>query len=243
MKRVIVLFIVLFCGVTSLQAQFFGNKKINGNGKISNETRTTEDYESIEVLGSLDVELLRGKEGSIKIEAERNFLEYIKTNVKNNTLIIKVKKGYSLRPSIRKRIAITVPFEEISEVTLSGSGDVECTDAIKTNHFYVSVAGSGDVNLHLITEKTTASVAGSGDIKLHGKTNYLEASVAGSGDITAYELMTNTADVLVAGSGDIRLFVIESLDASVSGPGDISYKGNPMNVEKSTVGSGDITKR
>jgi hypothetical protein len=39
MKRVIVLFIVLFYGVTSLQAQFFGNKKINGNGKISNETK------------------------------------------------------------------------------------------------------------------------------------------------------------------------------------------------------------
>ena len=242
MKKVNVLLIVLFCGITSLQAQFFGNKSITGNGKISHETRITMDYESIEVLGSLDVELVKGKEGAIKVEAEGNLLEYIKTQVVNNTLTIRVKKGYSLRPSIRKRIAIIVLFEDISEVVLSGSGDIQSTYPIKAKRFSTAISGSGDIDLYVISKTIIVTVEGSGDLKLNGKTNHFEVSVAGSGDVSAFEFIANNADISVAGSGDVRLYVSESLDASVSGSGDISYKGNPMNVEKSIVGSGDISK-
>ena len=243
MKQFKLLLIILFCGFTSMNCQFFGTKKINGNGKISHETRSAKTYDSIEVIGSLDVELIRGKEGVIKIEAEENLLEYIQTQVSSSRLTIKVKKGYSIRPSIRKRIAITVPFDEISEVILTGSGDIESTDIIKTKHFSTAVSGSGDVNLNVISQRITSDVAGSGDLKLYGRTDHFDVSVSGSGNVSAYELIANIAEVSVAGSGGVRLYVNESLNASVAGSGDIRYKGNPMNIEKSIVGSGDISKQ
>ena len=242
MKKVSVLLVVLFCAITSTQAQFFGSKKITGNGKISHETRSTKDYQSIAVLGNLDVELVRGEEGRIKIEAEGNLIEYIRTSVVNNELTIRIKKGYSLRPSLRKRIAITVPFEDISEVSLSGSGDIHGTEPIKSNRLSTVVSGSGDIDLHVITKTIIAKVSGSGDLKLSGKTNHFEVSVVGSGDVSAFELITNTAETSVSGSGDIRLFVNDSLEATVAGSGDIHYKGNPINIEKSVAGSGTISR-
>lgn len=242
MKKTILLVVILICGITNVQAQSFGSKKITGNGKISRENRTTNTYESISVLGNLDVELVRGEEGRLKIEAEGNLLEYIKTRVVNNKLTISIKKGYSLRPSLRKRIAITIPFEDIIEVRLSGSGDIHCTDPIKTNRFSTAVSGSGDIDIHVISKTVIADIAGSGDIKLYGKTDHFEVSIAGSGDVSAYELITNTAEISVAGSGDVRLFVNESLDASIAGSGDIHYKGKPVNVDKSIAGSGSVSK-
>ncbi len=243
MKKFNVLLIVLFCGITSLQAQFFGSTKINGNGKISHETRNTKMYESIELIGSLDVELVKGIEGVIKVEAEENLQEYIKTQVSNSRLIIKVKKGYDVRPSLSKRIVVTVPFEDISEVILNGSGDIESTDIIKTKHFSAVLAGSGDINLNIQSHHLNVNLAGSGDLKLIGRTDQFEASLAGSGDISSYELTTRSALISVVGAGDIQLYVSENLDASIAGSGDIDYKGNPLNVVKSIVGSGDISKR
>ena len=233
----------MFCGITSLQAQFFSSTKINGNGKISHETRDTKMYESIELIGSLDVELVKGIEGVIKVEAEENLLEYIQTQVSNSRLIIKVKKGYDVRPSLRKRIVVTVPFEHISGLSLVGSGNLESTDILKTDQFTASLSGSGDINLNIRSKRIIAELAGSGDLKLLGNTDYFEASLDGSGDISAYQMSTKTALVSLAGSGDIQLFVTENLDASIAGSGDIDYKGNPLKVEKSIIGSGVISKR
>ena len=67
MKKTILLVVILICGITTVQAQYFGSKKITGNGKISRETRTTNTYESISVLGNLDVEIVRCEEGRLKI--------------------------------------------------------------------------------------------------------------------------------------------------------------------------------
>jgi len=243
MKKLNLILTVLLCGVFSIQAQHLGNKKVKGNGEIKTITRNTSDYESISVLGNLSVELIAGKEGFIKIQAEENLIEYIKTRIVGDELTIRIKKGYSLRPSVRKRIAITVPFEHINEVEISGSGDVNSSTTIKTKHFSTTVEGSGNLNLNIISQKITAEVAGSGNLKLYGRTDHFEVAIAGSGDVSAYDLIANTAEVSVAGSGNVRLYVNESLDASVAGSGDIRYKGKPMNVEKSIIGSGDITKQ
>jgi hypothetical protein len=242
MKNLYLLLTTFLLGIIALQAQHLGSKKINGNGFIKTFTREGADYESIYVHGSLDVELIHGIEGKIEIQAEENLIEYIKTKVVGNELTIRVKKGYSLRPSIRKRIVITVPFEHINEVSLSGSGDIESTSAIKTKHFSVAISGSGDIDLNVVSRSISADIAGSGDLKIYGKTDHIEISIAGSGDVSTYELKAKTAGVSVAGSGDVKLFISESLDASITGSGDIHYKGNPLNVEKRIVGSGDISK-
>ena len=67
-------------------------------------TRTTDSYDAIKCAGSMDFILVSGTEGTIKIEGEENLLEYIVTEVKDNVLKVKVKKGKSLRSSKNKTI-------------------------------------------------------------------------------------------------------------------------------------------
>ena len=242
MKKLNLLMSLLFMGSLIVQSQNWITKKVNGTGGIKTITRNTNDYESIHVHGNLDVDLVEGKEGLIEIQAEENLLEFIETTVLDNELIIKIKKGYSLRPSVRKRIAIVVPFEHLDKVEISGSGDIESASAIKTDYFSVNLSGSGDVNLHVICTTLKADVSGSGDIKLYGKAEDLTIAIAGSGDVSAYEFKSENADVSIAGSGDVKLFVSKRLEASIAGSGDISYKGNPGNVEKSIAGSGTVSQ-
>ena len=100
----------------------------------------------IKISGSFNVDLVSGKEGKITIKGEENLVSAIKVEVEDNTLKIYVERGFNIRPSMGKRIEVTVPFEKISEVSLSGSGDVSTKNLIKNDQFTVKLAGSGNFN-------------------------------------------------------------------------------------------------
>ncbi len=243
MKKLFIAVMALSMTTSALQAQWWGNKKVKGNGNYETVERNVGEYDQIAVAGFFDVELVAGSEGTLTIYAEENLLEHIITEVDGSKLKIKTVKGINLQPSSwKKGIKITVPIEDIDAVSLAGSGDVTSTTTIKADSFKTSVAGSGDIVLKVNATKVKASVAGSGDLRLSGSTEEFDASVAGSGDIHAYELTSNYTEVSVSGSGDARVHASEEIKARVVGSGDVSYAGNPKKKDTKTVGSGDISK-
>lgn len=241
MKNLITLSIILLFS-TQIQAQWWG-KSIKGNGEVTTENRTTQgDYDEISVAGFFNVTLVKGAEGNLTIEGESNLLQHVITEVDGDRLIIKVEKKQNLKPSWGKDIRITVPFEDISKISLSGSGEIMSKDVIKARDFSVSVSGSGDINLEVESQITDSRVTGSGDLVLTGNTKEHNASVTGSGDLEAGRFKAETVDAKVTGSGDIRISCEKAIRARVTGSGDIEYVGNPQKQDTKVSGSGDISR-
>lgn len=232
-------FILAVFITTASQAQWF-SKRVKGNGNMKTEKRSVGDYDQIRCAGSLDYILVAGKEGELKLEGEENLLEYVVTEVKGDKLVVKVENGVNLRTSWNKTIKITIPFKDVSKVSLSGSGDLYTKDVIKANNLEVSLAGSGDVIVMVDTESVEGNISGSGDLTLKGTTNNLDASVSGSGDFNGFDLEANHTIVAVAGSGDAEVVSNKSIKARVSGSGDIQYRGNPKREDTKVSGSGSI---
>jgi Putative auto-transporter adhesin, head GIN domain len=240
MKKLITIIVLVTLTATTVQAQWF-NKRIRGNSKMTEVTRNVGNFDGVNVGGSFNVKLVTGKEGKITIKAEENLIRYLITEVKNNQLKIKWEKGISVNS--HKRIIITVPFKEISKVSLAGSGKVYTEHStINTNRLKVSLAGSGDIKLDVKTANISASIAGSGDINLNGTTDGFKASIAGSGDIHAFEMQAKSANLSIAGSGGIKTSTSDMLKASIAGSGDIYYKGNPKEDVR-IAGSGSLRSK
>ncbi|WP_310557524.1 head GIN domain-containing protein [Flavobacterium sp.] len=244
MKNSIQLSIVLLLFASTItNAQSWGNwEKIKGNGNQKNERRTTAEYDEIKLQGYYDVDLIAGKEGEITVQAEENLMPYIKIEVEGNVLKIYQEKGKNLQPSKGNKILITVPFDKISAVSLSGSGDVNTKNLIKTDKFTATLSGSGDLNLDIEANDVEAKLSGSGDVRLKGKSDKLTVSISGSGDITASNLIVNDVEAGISGSGDIKVNCSGNLNARVSGSGDIFYSGEPKNKDTKVSGSGNIKK-
>lgn len=240
MKKLITLSLVLFAS-TQIHAQWWG-KSVKGNGELETITRNVGDYDAINVAGFFDVTLVAGNEGELTIEGESNLLEYIETEVDGDRLTIKVKNKQNLKTSWGKDIKIRVPFRDLNQVSLSGSGEIMSTDVIKANNFRVSVSGSGDINLVVEASSTESRVTGSGDLVLRGSTRDHETSVTGSGDLEAGRFQADNVDAKVTGSGDIRVSCDKSIRARVTGSGDIEYVGNPTKQDTKVSGSGDISR-
>lgn len=218
-------------------------KKIKGNGEVVTVERSVGDYEAIAVAGWFDVDIVDGREGEISLKGEENLLEYIKTEVKNGKLTIKVKKGYNLQSSNWKGgILVTVPVESINSVSLSGSGDIVGKDVLRADEFSATMSGSGDIDLTVEADILKTNISGSGDIDLSGKARNFKVTVSGSGDVEAFDLAADHVNANVSGSANIKVTANESIIARVSGSGDILYKGNPEKVDSKASGSGDINK-
>jgi len=241
MKKLLLILAIIGIS-TSVNAQW-GSKKIKGNGNMTQVTRDLKTYDAVHVSGFFDVFLVAGEEGKIELEGESNLLDHVITEIRGNVLDIKTENGVNLQPSNNNMITITVPFKDLDEVNLSGSGDVVSRDRITATSFSTALAGSGDVVLEVEATTVKASLSGSGDLTLKGKTQEVELNLSGSGDIHAGELKATDADLSVAGSGDISLHCDGgTLKARVAGSGDIEYSGKPSREDSKVVGSGSISK-
>jgi hypothetical protein len=229
---------LLFINVGHVNAQVFGNKKITGNNNVVTKTVNTSDYDAISVTGSMDVELVNGNEGIIKVTTDENLHEYLVIESKDGTLKIKTKKNFSLKT--KKGIHITVPFKVINDLALIGSGDIVTKSSIKTSRFDVELTGSGDIILDIEADDIDARVTGSGDLKMAGKVTDFEVKVTGSGDFKGSELSSTNTQVYVSGSGSAKVNASSSIKARVNGSGDIRYSGNPELNDTKVMGSGTI---
>jgi hypothetical protein len=233
-----IVLLIAFMSISTTNAQW-NKEKIKENGVQTTITRTTESYDEISASGSFNVELVAGKEGTITISGDENIINHIVTEVNGSKLKIGFEKNKNY--SYHSNIVITVPFEEISAVSFTGSGEITTKDTVKSADFEIKLTGSGDGDFSVDTKNLIASVAGSGDLKITGTTEELEAKVAGSGDLSCTKLIAQNAFVSVAGSGDLKVNCTNKLKASVAGSGNIHYKSKPETIDSKVTGSGDIT--
>ncbi|WP_298308002.1 head GIN domain-containing protein [Flavobacterium sp.] len=237
MRKLTVLLALISISIAS--AQNWDKEKVKGNGVQTTITRTTESYDKILTEGSFNVELVSGKEGTITIKGDENIISHIVTEVIGNELKVYFEKNRSY--NYKQDITITIPFEEISEISFAGSGNMVTKNLINATDFEAKMAGSGDCTLEINAKNIVAKMAGSGNLKLFGTVENLEAKTAGSGDLNCNKLVSQNANVTVAGSGSLEVNCTNNLIAKVAGSGNIQYKGNPKIIDSKVAGSGDIS--
>lgn len=240
-KSILLLLLAVFLINGNAKAQW-SNNKVNGNGKIVTQTRTTGDYDAIKIAGSFDVDLVAGKEGKITIKGEENLLAVIKVEVEENELKIYVEKGTQIRTSTGKKIEVIVPFDKISALTLSGSGDIRTKNKISSDNLSAKLSGSGNFNLEIDTKNLDLALSGSGDVALKGRADSFTSKISGSGNVNAANLKSKNVEANVSGSGNSIVNCESSLTGKVSGSGNIKYLGNPEKRDVKVSGSGSISK-
>ena len=220
-----------------IQATF---EKIKGNGNVVTTERSTDSYDKIASSGNFNIVLISGTEGELTIDIEENLVAYLITEVKNNELKIRWKKGWNI--SHKKPVKITVPIKDIYEIAQSGSGSIVSKTIVKGSDLKLSVSGSGDVELQVKSTNITSYLTGSGTIDLNGTTDTFECSVSGSGNIGGYDLIVNkAANAKISGSGNVKATVNGSLNVRVSGSGNFRYRGKPTIEIIKVSGSGNVS--
>lgn len=191
---------------------------IKGDEVVTTQNRQITDFYTLKADGAYQITWSSGKP-AITISTDQNLLPLITTSVTGDTLHINVTEN--LRPT--KGITINISSVSLKEVQLSGAVSLTASN----------VSGS-DLKLESI---------GASSINVEGSVTNLEANFAGASSLDAKALQTQTGRVSMSGACSADVTVTESLDASISGAGAITYGGNPKTVEKNVSGAGIIQPR
>jgi hypothetical protein len=239
MKKIVITFALLFVLNLGYSQAWGKNSKIKLTGTIKTETRTTSNYNEIEIGGAFQVTLVKGTEGKIIITADEAILEKLITKCSSNRLKIKMENG----SNYSAKIEISIPVEDISRFSYAGSGNVKSELTVKSSNFEVEFSGSGKVNLPVTCQNLKVEKTGSGGLILSGMSNNFDLKCIGSGSSNTKELKTQNTDVSQIGSGDVSVYATESINATLTGSGNINYYGKPAKVIKKSNGSGSISAK
>ena len=239
----------LTCCITACSQQrtfssssFFGSKTIKASKNYVTKDIRVDNFANLSVTGSPDV-IYTQKSGKpeVKVYTSDNIVDQLDIYVKNNTLYVGFKKN--IRVSYDK-LEVRVSSEQLNGITISGSGDVELANGLKTDNLKISIAGSGDFDGNNIScTDLNLSIAGSGDIESkHIDCNNIKVAIAGSGDVKLNDVKAAFSKVSVAGSGTVVLSgSTQEAEYSVAGSGDLFASDFvAKKVSASVFGSGDI---
>lgn len=190
---------------------------VKGSGKLAKEHRTVSKFSKIELNGAYDVEVKVGPATSVDLSGDDNLLKLVKTTVEDGTLVLTTTKDINTK----KPMKVTVTTPDLSAFTLNGAGDVNI-EGVKGEEFSIDLSGAGDLSAKGHVTKLSVTMNGAGDVKL-------------------YELHADNVTAELNGAGDMKVWASKYLKASMSGAGDLSYKGHPAKVDKDSSGVGDIS--
>jgi hypothetical protein len=192
--------------------------------KTEKKTITVPSFDSLELAGKVDVELVVGQKQSVEIETDSEYLDKVEIRVKDKSLIIGNKNSSDWSFSFKDQrtiVRITVPA--ITEIDVSGA----CT--IKASGF---AGGSLDFE-------------GSGAIEatLAGHVDAFSIDISGAAEIKAFELKAQAVKLDISGSAQIEVFAVRTIQSDVSGAASVVYKGTPAVIKSDISGMGSMKQR
>jgi hypothetical protein len=193
------------------------------SGPIERQAREVGTFAAIEVEGAAKLDITVGSAASVEVEAPRQILDRITTEVRDDTLYVEAKPKDWLLAKGRNRVRLKVSVPTLASLRLGGG-----------NHVIVRGFDGGESQI---------KVEGAAHIEAEGELDRLTVHMAGAGNGDFSRLIANEAHVTVDGVGNVVVHPKEKLDATMNGVGAIHYAGTPREVSTRMNGLGHIGKQ
>ena len=220
--------------------------RIQGTGPVVSQTRTIGAFSGVDLRSDADVVISQGDRPEVKVEAQQNILDVLKTAVHGETLRIEYDH-VNVVDHEPVKVYLTTPT--LSEVSLSGTGSVTSDVSWRADAFRADISGSGDVGLRVTGAKDLRAeisgsgnldlqtlgvndlhmgISGSGGVRLAGEAASVKLDISGSGHVRAYDLTARDVRVHISGSGSAAVNAADRLTGDISGAGSVRYRGRPV---------------
>ena len=192
--------------------------QIKGSGKREVQTRQVAPFTSIATEGAFTIEITCQKDRSLTVEGDDNVLEYVTSEVGNNTLRLKNTKNYSTTEPVKFKISVP----DLDGLSVNGAG-------------HIDVKGMNN-------DKFEIDMNGAPTIVVSGTTKTIDIGANGAGKVDAHNLHADRGVVDSRGVAHVDVDVANQLDVSIQGASTVTYKGDPV-VNKTIKGPGKVERR
>lgn len=232
-----ILLAVLMLLLFSFQSCGFDVNAIKGNGNLQSVEKNVTYFDAIKASGMFKIYLEEGDVPFVRIDTDENIHEYIKLEVKGNTLEISMERNQTYNPT---RLEVYITVNHLRKLELSGATSLSASHIISAEELVMEMSGASDVNMMVDVQKLETIVSGAGSINIEGNAAYHKVRLSGAASLKCVDLITRETSINLSGAGSADVHATEKIDASISGVGSIKYAGNPSSTSFSKSGLGSI---
>lgn len=193
---------------------------VRGSGRVISEPRPIGNISAVTLRGIGTLIITQGEHEALTITADDNVLPLLESVVTGDQLTLGPRAGASVANVQQLTYHLTV--RQLRAVTIDGAGDADIQGAQ--------------------TPQLAVTIDGTGDVRATGRADSLVLAISGAGDFKGAGLAATSATVQVRGSGGALVRVSDTLDARVSGAGDVRYIGHPQ-VTRQVTGAGSVREQ
>ena len=234
MKSLIIIPAVLMLILTGC----INNLCIRGEGPIETVTLNLDDFNSIRLSGSMNVEVSYGETLEVVAEGHQNIIDELETDVSGETWDISLGPGCFT--SFDLKIYIKLPVLKTCDI--NGSGNILIDGAKGTETFSLEIYGSGNITVTSLSGASVLDVEikGSGSVEIEEEIPGLQkltVTNSASGHFKGFPAIVPDCTVKSSGSGRCEVTATDNLDVWISGSGNVYYKGKPdINLDDNSSG-------
>lgn len=180
------------------------------------QSRSVAGFEAIRASDGVDVELRRGDTPRVRVRAGDKVIDDVHTTVADGELRI----GYDGPDLVlADDLVVEVTAPALTAIEADGGSDVDAR-------------GLDGAALTVIAD-------GGADVRIAGRVDRLELAADGGADADLSDLAAGAVRLDADGGADAEVHAIDTLDATVDGGADVSYRGDP-DVTRHVDESGDF---
>lgn len=221
-------------------SNFIFAQKITGDGNVVKEIRSISAFDKIEAGGVINVVLIQGNGESLIVEADKNLIPLVQTKVEGSTLYISTKEKTEIEESTKMNVYIT--FGNLKEIVLTGVGNVNTENPIKSENLTVKNNSVGNMNLKLDCVNLKIENNSVGNTTLTGNADNAEINLNSVGNLKAFDLIVRVLKIDNNSIGNAEVNSEKEIYISQNGMGNISYKGNAVVKKLENNGTGNVKK-
>jgi hypothetical protein len=210
---------------------------VKGDRNVITQNRDiSSDFDALHVSYGINVKLTMGSTTSLKLEADENLHDIIRTEVEDGVLHIYSEKNIY---SAKKR-TVYLTATDLNEIKVTSGAQVTSENTIKTEELKVSTTSGANAKLNLEVANVSCRSTSGSNARLSGRAERLTVSATSGANIKAKGLEALICEAKATSGSVVSVHATQELDAKATSGGNISCSGDPEIVKKNSSSGGNI---
>ena len=213
---------------------------VQGSGNILREQIAVEGFERVMFSGSGELVITEGNEENLTVSGDEEVLPLITTEVRNGTLVISEEALDERLVLINEPIRYFLTVDDLTALAMNTPGTVTL-EGLSGEKILLEAGGGGTITVvDLTARELVVRVGGTSTIVVSGEVELQKILIKEAGTYQGANLRSITADVTMTDAGTGTVWVVDFLDAKISGRGGLDLYGSPE-VVRTGPGPGEVT--
>ena len=232
MKRIVLLVIccllaaAMFTGCYTVSVPSLWGHRVTGRGAMETYSFNVGELTDVRVELLCDIVYSSAPSAGVTLEIQPNLMRYL--SVEESGGVLTVRSTRNIRWSSNANTPVlTVSAPSLNSVSHAGAGSFRTVDPIVADSFSLSISGAANSRAVLDVNSLYVSLAGTGTLDLSGRADETHVGIAGAGKLNALDLVTRDSMINLAGVGTVRIGCTGNLSVSAGGVGTVEYRGSP----------------